>query len=105
MAKRKREPTFYWLIEGYDSTKLIFSAKFRATLISERQIEPLLKALAARAGLTLDEIVGCYLMKHTKLYSGHLEVHRDIDPERRRMNFSCGLNPHFVARVVKEVKA
>lgn len=102
MAKRKAERTFYWLIEGYDSTTQIFSAKFKVTLISERQIEPLLKALTARAGLTLEEIVGCYMMKHTKRYSRHLEVHRDVNLRRHGTILTCGSNPHFVARVVKE---
>ena len=62
VAKRNGKPTFYWAIEGYDSTKKIFSRKFKTTLISDRQIEPLLKALTARAGLTLKEIIGCYMM-------------------------------------------
>jgi hypothetical protein len=106
MAKRraaKRKATFYWAIEGYDSTRKIFSTKFKTTFISERQIEPLLQALTACAGLTLEEIVGCYLMKHTKLYSRLLEVHLDVkELRRRRTLLMYGSNPHFVARIVKE---
>lgn len=102
MTKREAKPTFYWLIEGYDSTKKIFSKKFKTTLIGQRQLEPLLKTLAAKAGLTLDEIVDCYLMKHTERYRPHLEVHRDINPEQLRMILTCGSNPHFVVRIVKE---
>jgi hypothetical protein len=90
VAKRNGKPIFYWAIEGYDSTKKIFSTKFKTTLISDRQIEPLLKALTARAGLTLDEIIGCYIMKNTKPYRRHLKVHRDVDIERRRTNLLCG---------------
>jgi hypothetical protein len=102
VAKRNGKPTFYWVIEGYDSTEKIFSTKFKTTLISDRQIESLLKALTARAGLMLEEIVGCYMMKNAKLYRRHLEVHRDLDIERRRPNLMCGSNPHLVARIVKE---
>ena len=104
MPKRKAQtgPKFYWIVEGYDSTKKIFSTKFNVNLISERQIEPLLKALTARVGLELNEIIGCYFMKHTKLYRHHLEIRRDVNPEQRRNILTCGSNPHFVARVVKE---
>jgi hypothetical protein len=31
--------------------------------MSDRQIEPLPKALTAHARLTLEEIIGCYIMK------------------------------------------
>jgi hypothetical protein len=99
VAKQNGKSTFYWAIEGYDSTKKIFSTKFRTTLMSDRQIEPLLKALTARARLTLEEIIGCYIMKNTKLYGRHLKVHRDLDIERRRTNLlsPASLKSDFLA--------
>ena len=103
MPRRKAriEPKFYWVVEGYDGTTKIFSKKFNVNLISERQVEPLLKALTARASLELGETVGCYVMKHTKLYRPHLEIQRDVNHEKGRNILTCGSNPHFVARVVR----
>jgi hypothetical protein len=90
----------HWVIEGYDGTKRIFHTKFKASLISDRQIKALLQTLTARTGLALDEIVGCYMLKHTKLYSSFLEVRQEHIKSGNVL--TCGENPHFVARIVRE---
>lgn len=103
MAKRKtREPKFYWIIEGFDSSKMIFSKRVPVGSLTERQLESLLKALTAKAGLEFDEIVGAYATKRTKIYNRHLEIQKYNDDERRTTVRWCGNNPHFVARSVKD---
>jgi hypothetical protein len=88
---------FYWVIEGFNSDREIYSTRVKSTLFLPRQIEALLMALTAKAGLTFDEMVGAYARKHTKLTSIHLAIQRDV-PHRTLM---CGSNPHFAARLVK----
>jgi hypothetical protein len=100
MGKRKTRPakqTLYWVIEGFDSTKKIYSTRVNSTFISRRQIESLLMALTAKAGLTFDEIVGAYMIKHTKLSNVHLAVQKDV----QHHTLMCGSNPLFAARLVK----
>jgi hypothetical protein len=56
----------------------------------------LLKALAAKAGLGFDEIVGAYAKRRTKIANNLLEVQR----EGPHAIFMCGSNPHFIASIV-----
>ena len=86
----------YWHIEGYDSLTKIYDRKVKSGYCGENQIQSLLKALAARAGLSLDEIVGAYARKRSKISNDLLLVRRDGPYQV----FTCGGNPHFVARIV-----
>ena len=49
-----------WEIRGYDSMEQIFEIHVPVDCFSEKRIQELLKALAARAGLEFNEIVGAY---------------------------------------------
>jgi hypothetical protein len=88
----------YWEIRGFSGLRKIFEKHAPAGCFSERQIQDLLKALAAREGLTLDEIVGAYAKRKTKLANSLLSVHK-AGPYP---NYSCGSDPHFIARIVDQ---
>jgi hypothetical protein len=87
----------YWHIEGYDSSTKIYDRKVRFGYFSENQIQNLLKALSAKAGdLSLDEIVGAYAKKKTKIAIELLSVQKNGPYPVYR----CGSNPHFIARLI-----
>ena len=88
----------YWHIEGYDGLTKIYDRKVKVGYFSENQIKNLLMALAAKAGLNFDEIVGAYAKKRTKIWNELLSIRKD-GPHPIYM---CGENPHFIARVVVE---
>jgi hypothetical protein len=88
----------YWRIEGYESQTKIFEKTVDVGQFTINQMKELVKALAAKAGLNYGEIVGAYAKRGTKIANQLLEVHRDGPPR----TFSCGINPHFVARIVKD---
>ncbi len=85
-----------WVICGYDSMEQIFEIRVPVGCFSEKQIQELLKALAAKAGLSFDEIVGAYAKRNTALANVLLGVNKD----ERHQQYTCGSNPHFIARIV-----
>jgi|ERR1700682_2101432 len=99
MRKHGARPTFYWVIRGYDSDKEIYSEKIEATLLSAPRMRALLMCLVARAGLDFGKIVDSYVTKRTKRHATHLEVLDDV----KHHTLTCGSNPHFAARLVKEL--
>jgi len=88
----------YWLIRGYDSFDTIFEMKVKLGQFTRRQIEDLLRALAAKAGLTYQEIVGAYATRRSQIANNLLEV--SSDP--KYPSYRCGTNPHFTASIVDE---
>jgi hypothetical protein len=88
----------YWRICGYDSSKEIFRMKVGIGQFTEDQIQHLLRALAAKAGLTDAEIVGAYAKRKTKIANDLLSVQRDFNYP----TYLCGDNPSFTASVVDE---
>jgi hypothetical protein len=64
---------FYWVIEGFDGAKRIYSEKVRSTLISIPKMKELLACLAARAGLDYGEIVDCHTIRNARRHRSHLE--------------------------------
>jgi len=88
----------YWYIEGYDSTTKIFEKKVNVGCFSENQIKSLLMALAAKAGLNFNEIVGAYAKKNTKISNDLLSIQKDSPYPA----YTCGDNPYFHARVVTD---
>lgn len=88
----------YLVIEGYDGTERIFRRRVFAGCYSERQLDDLLRALAAKAGLTFNEIMGAYARRGTRIANDLLSVQHDM----KHRTWSCGDNPHFTARVVEE---
>ncbi|WP_031437254.1 hypothetical protein [Methylobacter tundripaludum] len=89
----------YWRIVGYDSTTQIFEKLVPLGTLSQKQMTEALRVLAARAGLTFDEILDCYTKKNAKTYRSLLEVQIESHP---KFSMSCGLNPHFIAFVVEK---
>ena len=51
------------LILGYDGLDVNFWERIESGLLSEKQVEQLLRALTAKPGLTFDEIVGAHLKR------------------------------------------
>lgn len=89
-------PKAHWLIQGYDSSTLIFEQKVNARCFTDEQMQSLLKALVAKAALTYDEIVGAYARRRSLTANDHLIVQRDA-----QQNLTCGSNPHFIARLLR----
>jgi hypothetical protein len=88
----------YWHIEGYDSLDKIYDRKVKVGYFSQNQIQALLKALAAKAYLNFNEIVGAYAKKGTKIANDLLYIHKDGP----HPTYFCGTNPCFIARVIRE---
>src|SRR5690242_14557491 len=89
---KNRTLGYHWLIEGFDGTENIFLKRVDINQLSINQAESLLRALVAKASLTLDEIVGGYVKRRTKGATAHLLVQRDGPFPI----FHCGSNPHFI---------
>ena len=85
-----------WEIRGYDSMEQIFEIHVPVDCFSEKRIQELLKALAARAGLEFNEIVGAYAKRNSALANDLLKVNKD----EHHQQYACGSNPHFIARIV-----
>ena len=94
MKKPKTER--YWLIQGNDSCKIIFETKVPVGQFTYDQICQLLRALAAKVGLTFSEIVGAYATRRTKIANDLLEVNKNYIYH----TFSCGVGPTFSATIV-----
>lgn len=88
----------YWRIRGYDGSREIFDTRVEVGQITYDQVKQMLKALAVKAGLDYDEIVGAYAKRRTKIANDLLAIHREAESATLR----CGTNPHFVATVVDE---
>jgi len=89
----------YWHIEGYDGTTKIFDRKVKTGYFSGDQMEALLKALAAKAELTFDEIVGAYAARNAHIANELLDVHRSFGPGP---SYTCGSERWFSAQVVDD---
>lgn len=92
----------YWIIRGYEGTKIIYEKKVKAGLFSDNKMQELLKALVAKKALTDDETVGAYVRKGVRMKNDLLHVHFDA----KYHTFSCGngTHVHFVAHTVTEEK-
>jgi len=88
----------YWRIRGYDSLTEIFGVNVECGQFTDEQIQHLLKALTAKAGLEYREIVGANAKRRTKIANDLLAVHKDFEYP----TYSCSDNPHFAAAVVDE---
>ncbi len=95
MARKKK----YWRIVGRDSTKKIFEESVPLGSFTDGQMEKLLQVLAARAGLSFQEIIDAYSRTNSRRYRPLLEVKRQSRP---KFTLSCGSNPYFVATVIEE---
>jgi hypothetical protein len=89
----------YWHIKGYDGLAKIYDRKVKSGYYGENQVQLLVQVLAAKAGLSFDEIVGAYARKRSKISNDLLSVRRD----GRGPVFTCGENPHFIARYCRRL--
>ena len=87
--------TRYWRIEGFDGTNMIFESDIPHYLLSEKQIEELLRRLVSRH-LTESEVVVASLNRKTKR-TDLLDIRHSTQPP---LVISCGDNPHYAARAV-----
>ena len=94
-----------WAVELYDSTKLLWSAKYPVHRLSEERVKALLQLLVSKY-LSPDEIGASVLNKRrgTPKALGLLEVTKESDNEKRRSVFVCGENPFATATVVRGVQ-
>ena len=93
---KKSDAKRNWVIEGFDSTRLIFRYSVPLAALTQRQAEEVIRFLVAKHGLSDDEIVGCLVKKNSLLRMEHLEVQRSSIPT---FSISCGSNPYVIARV------
>jgi hypothetical protein len=87
----------YWLIRGY-GCEPPFEMRVHEGQLTRRQIKELLRALAAKAGLSFAEIVGAYATRGTKIANDLLAVQGGLNEPC----FMCGCSPHFTACIVDE---
>ena len=88
----------YWRIRGYEGLRALFDERVPIGCLTEGQLKDLLKCLAAKLGLTHDEIIGAYVKRKTKRANDLLHVER----QRPYPEYSCGNNPHVTASVVDD---
>lgn len=84
-----------WRIEGFDGTELIFGTHIPSHLLSDNQVEELLRRLVSRH-LSEEEVVGASLNRKTNRTT-LLDVRRSA---QLPVVISCGENPFYTARVV-----
>ena len=89
----------FWAIRGFNGTTKIYERFVHRGCFTEHQIQEALKALVAKAGLELDEIVGAYAKRNTEIANKLLSVRKDAKYSR----YYCGENPHFSAEVVDKM--
>ena len=85
-----------WAIRGYDGYDKIYERFVPLGYFSESQIQEVLRVLVSKESLDLDEIIGAYVKRKTKIANDLLSVHKD----RKYPQYHCGDNLHFVAQVV-----
>jgi hypothetical protein len=89
----------YWRIQGRSSLRLIFEETIPVGCVTIGQLKELLKCLAAKDGLTHEEIVGSYVKKKTKKSNSLLEVTKESGGIPA---YYCGETYHVAAVVVDE---
>lgn len=87
----------HWRVTGYDGTRKIYDRLIPKSLITQKQMRDALRSLAAKSGLTFDEILDCHTKKNKKVHCELLEVHVESE---HGFFMSCGSDPHFTASVV-----
>ncbi len=95
---KMEEPKKYWLIRHYEGNSIIAEHKFPFGYMKEGRIKILLQMLTMKYSITDEEAISSFFTKCSNAHSNHLKVNNSIHP----YHFSCGENPHFVARVVEE---
>ena len=86
----------YWLIRGYNGNEKIFETKARYSYFSENQVKCLLKAMASKLGLDLNQMVGAFAGKQCRISNTLLAVRSDAN----KGMLICGQDPYFTATIV-----
>lgn len=89
----------YWRVVGYDSTNKIFEKDIPFGAISQNKMADTLCILAAKAGLTEEEILNSCSNRNAKHHHNLLEVQIEA---REKFYMSCGSNPYFSASVIEK---
>jgi hypothetical protein len=97
-VKKPKEPKRCWRIRGYHSTTLIFDQSIPIGQITNGSVMELIRVLVAK-NLSPRELMGAYARRGTKIHNGFLEIHKEIQEEKRRMLYTCGNDPHYIACV------
>jgi len=88
----------YWRIRGHEGHHTFCDETIPVGCLTEAQLKELLKCLAAKAGLSHEEIIGSYVKRKTRLANDLLHIQKNGPyPE-----YSCGNNPYFTAIVVDD---
>jgi hypothetical protein len=90
MAKR------YWHIRGYKKFATIFDETIPVGCLTEGQLKALLKCLAAKGGLSYEEIIGAYVKRKTG------RAHSILEVQGNGLSYFCGADASFVAAIVDE---
>jgi len=86
-----------WVIKGMSGLNTISTFEIPAGCITSASLDSLLQTLAAKHGLSDDELLVCFYKKHYKKFSALLEVTYD----NKYMMRTCGSNPYFIASLVE----
>lgn len=95
----KPDPTWAWLIQGFDGLKPMFRFKL-SRVMTEPEIVALLQRLASR-DLTVSEVVYSSVRKGMSTHADLLQVRKETRP---RVVLSVGNNPHYVASAHTEAE-
>lgn len=101
-SKRPKAQSVAWEIVGYNSLTPFFRAEIPVGKITRNNVEHLLRALTAKHGLNDTETAASFLKRGVNGRQPHLEIQRSKDRVARTTTYSCGSNPHFVARVRRD---
>jgi hypothetical protein len=95
---KQKEPKRCWRIRGYDSTTEIFDQSVPIGQMTESNMKELLRALVAR-DLSPREVIGAYAKRGARISNSLLEIRKEnqLEQEKRRTNYTCGHNPHYIA--------
>lgn len=90
----------FWVVRGYHSFEEIFTKRIPYASITEDRLIKLLKCLAAKEGLTLDEIVDAYTTGKDGTPNNQLLA---VQQDSNGMVIQCGDNPYFVAKLENDI--
>jgi hypothetical protein len=86
----------FWVIEGYDSLRMLFSHRVPVAALTQRQAEQVLRCLCAKHALSDAEIIGSLAKRGSAHRMELLDVEVTSEPS---FMMSCGSNPYVIARI------
>ena len=85
-----------WVVEGFRGTTQFFEVRVPYRSFTEKRMGAALQTLAAKYGLSDDEILDAFTATRSPRHVAHLEITRS---HALPFSLSCGHNPFFTARV------